>query len=354
MSNNNNRSIHDPRLNHPHSPVRRAPWAKTEPRQSQASSSRSYTDSQLRLVPFRPQVSASGYREPLRKRRAVPCQKPTRPEKDRPLTNSFRPPWLASKLSSSNVEEGTPNLIVDEIKGIMKRLTRGFHCKVPYAYHHRLTHASLSRPTEFVRQIPVPAIKYLKKESWPQIHWPPLDRTVFKRRLHIATEPAYAVPASECQPTTSTSSHPRQAREIVSEAKRRYQPKVINRHQQQEQSGCPTPVLEPRKPTVSTSRTLSLPTRPVRPAFLSSIGDLKLPDRSKTTEPSPGTAVAHCQPTSSDNSIHPLATSSALTKQKFDAVAPSVMDANKKLKTVHQASQLMKTFQLAKEPKAVT
>ncbi|PHZ17243.1 uncharacterized protein RHIMIDRAFT_288181 [Rhizopus microsporus ATCC 52813] len=357
MSNNNyNRSIHDPSLNHPLLSVRRTAWTKTEPRQYQASSSRSYIDNLLRLWPCRPQVSASGFRESLRERRAVPRQEPTRPEKDHPLTNSFHPPWLTSKLSSSNAEEDTPNLTVDEIKRTVKRLMRGFHCKVPYAYHHRLTHASLSRPTELVRQIPVPAIKYLKKESWPVYNkyiGPPLDCTVFKRRLHIAAESAYVVPVSERQPIANTSSHPRQAREIVSEAKRRYQPQVINRHQQQEQSGCPTPVLEPHRPTANTFSTLSLPTRPVRPAFFSSFGDLKLPGRSKAIKPSSSTAAAHYQPISFNNSIHPLATSGVFTKRKFDAVAPSAMNANKKLKAVHQVSQLMTTFQLAKKPKAV-
>ncbi|KAG1215956.1 hypothetical protein G6F69_000486 [Rhizopus microsporus] len=226
---------------------------------------------------------------------------------------------------------------MDEIKGTVKTLMRGFYCKVPYAYYHRLTHATLSRPTEFVRQIPVPAIKYLKKESWPVYNkyiGPSLDRAVFKHRLHIAAEPAYVVPESECQPTASTSSHPRQVREIVSKAKRRYQTKVINSHQQQEQFGYPTPVLEPRKPTAISS-------------------NLKLPGRSKSTKPSPGTAAVHCQPTSSDNSIHPLAACGASTKRKLDAVVPSVMNANKKLKAVHQASQLIATFQLAQEPKAI-
>ncbi|KAL4214645.1 hypothetical protein AB4K20DRAFT_2003034 [Rhizopus microsporus] len=322
---NNNNSIQDPRLNHQLPLTRRAPWAK------------------LRLGPSCPQASASGSCEPLRERRAVRRQEPTRPEKGRPLVNNFHPPWLTSQLSSSNVEEGTPSLTMDEIKGTVKTLMRGFYCKVPYAYYHRLTHATLSRPTEFVRQIPVPAIKYLKKESWPVYNkyiGPSLDRAVFKRRLHIAAEPAYVVPESECQPTASTSSHPRQVREIVSKAKRRYQTKVINSHQQQEQFGYPTPVLEPRKPTAISSSTLSLPPRP-------------LPGRSKSTKPSPGTAAVHCQPTSSDNSIHPLAACGASTKRKLDAVAPSVMNANKKLKAVHQASQLIATFQLAQEPKAI-
>ncbi|CEI93346.1 hypothetical protein RMCBS344292_07583 [Rhizopus microsporus] len=338
-NNNNNNSIQDPRLNHQLPLTRRAPWAKS-----------------ASFGPSCPQVSASGSCEPLRERRAVPRQEPTRPEKGRPLVNNFHPPWLTSQLSSINVAEGTPNLTVDELKGTVKTLMRGFHCKVPYAYHHRLTHATLSRPTEFVRQIPVPAIKYLKKESWPVYNkyiGPSLDRAVFKRRLHIAAEPAYVVPESECQPTASTSSHSRQAREIVSKAKRRYQPKVINRHQQQEQPGYPTPILEPHKPTAISSSTLSLPPRPVRPAFFSSFGDLKLPDRSKSTKPSPGTAAVHCQSTSSDNSIHPLAASAASTKRKFDAVAPSAMNLNKKLKAVHQASQLIATFQLAQEPKAI-
>ncbi|KAG1232915.1 hypothetical protein G6F67_004677 [Rhizopus microsporus] len=334
---NNNNSIQDPRLNHQLPLTRRAPWAKVEPRQPQASSSRSYIDSQLRLGPSCPQASASGSCEPLRERRAVPRQEPTRPEKGRPLVNNFHPPWLTSQLSSSNVEEGTPSLTMDEIKGTVKTLMRGFYCKVPYAYYHRLTHATLSRPTEFVRQIPVPAIKYLKKESWPVYNkyiGSSLDRAMFKRRIHIAAEPAYVVPESECQPTASTSFHPRQVREIVSKAKRRYQTKVINSHQQQEQFGYPTPVLEPRKPTAISSSTLSLPPRP-------------------STKPSPGTAAIYCQPTSSDNSIHPLAACGASTKRKLDAVAPSVMNANKKLKAVHQASQLIATFQLAQEPKAI-
>ncbi|CEG68763.1 hypothetical protein RMATCC62417_04960 [Rhizopus microsporus] len=351
-ANNNNKSIQDPRLNHQHPFTRRALWAKVKPRQPQASSSRSYIDSQLRLGPFRPQVSASGSCEPLRERRAVPRQGPTRPEKGRPLVNNFHPPWLTSQLSSSNVEEGTPNLTVDEIKGTVKTLMRGFHCKVPYAYHHRLVHAILSRPTEFVRQIPVPVIKYLKKESWPVFNkyiGPPFDRNVLKRRLHIAAEPAYVVPEGERQPIASTSSHSRQAREIVSEAKQRCQPKVVNRHQQQEYFGRSTPVLEPLKPVASTSSTLGLPKRPVRPAHFSSFGDLKLPDRYQLTKTSSGTAVAHCQPASYGNSILPLATSGASTKRKFDAVAPSAMNANKKLKAVHQVTQLMTTFQLAQD-----
>ncbi|CEG80259.1 hypothetical protein RMATCC62417_14621 [Rhizopus microsporus] len=126
---------------------------------------------------------------------------------------------------------------------------RGFRCKVPYAYHHRLMHASLSRPTEFVRQIPVPSIKYLKKESWPVFNkyiGPPLDRTALKRRLHIAADPDYVVPEIERQPIESTSSRQHLAREpgeIIFEAQRRYQPKVINRHQQQGQSGHSAPAV---------------------------------------------------------------------------------------------------------------
>ncbi|CEJ00395.1 hypothetical protein RMCBS344292_14451 [Rhizopus microsporus] len=199
------------------------------------------------------------------------------------------------------------------------------------------------RTTEFVRQIPAPAIKYLKKESWPVYNKyidPSLDRAVFKHRIHIAAEPGYVVPESERQPIASTSSHPRQAREIVSEAKRRYQPKGINRHQKQEQSDCPTPVLEPRKPTASTSSTLSLPPRLIRPAFFSSFGDLKPPDRHNSTKPSSGTADAHCQPAFSDNSIHPLVTSGASTKRKFDAVVPSAMNANKEPKAVAASSEV--------------
>ncbi|CEI95838.1 hypothetical protein RMCBS344292_10015 [Rhizopus microsporus] len=112
---NSNNSIQDPRLNHQHPLTRRALWAKVELRQPQTSSSRSYIDSQLRLGPFHPQVSASSSCEPLRERHVVPRQEPTRPEKGRSL-NNFHPPWLTSQLSSSNVEEGTPNLTVGEIK----------------------------------------------------------------------------------------------------------------------------------------------------------------------------------------------------------------------------------------------
>lgn len=122
------------------------------------------------------------------------------------------------------LKKAPPNLTVDEIKGTVKRLMRGFHCRVPYAYHHRLTYASLSHPMEFVRQIPVPAIKYLKKQIWLAFNkyiGSPLDRTVFKRRLYIAARPAYVVPESERQPIASTSSHSCQARETVSEAKQR-------------------------------------------------------------------------------------------------------------------------------------
>lgn len=79
-------------------------------------------------------------------------------------------------------------------------------------------YASLSRPTEFVRQISAPTIKYLKKESWPVFNkyiGPPLDRVVLKRRLDIAVEPAYVAPESERQSITSTFSHSIQAREFV-------------------------------------------------------------------------------------------------------------------------------------------
>ncbi|KAG1432684.1 hypothetical protein G6F57_022799 [Rhizopus arrhizus] len=94
---NNNNPIQDPRLNHQLPLTRRAPWAKVEPCQPQASSSRSYIDSQLRLGPSCPQASASGSCEPLRERRAVPRQEPTRPEKGRPLVNNFHPPWEQSR-----------------------------------------------------------------------------------------------------------------------------------------------------------------------------------------------------------------------------------------------------------------
>ncbi|ORE11948.1 hypothetical protein BCV72DRAFT_196988 [Rhizopus microsporus var. microsporus] len=349
--------------NEKHLPNKRAPWAKTEPRQPQASSSRSYNDNQPHSGPSRPQTSTSTFREPLRERRTVPRQEPTRPEKGRPLTNKFHPPWLTSQLSSSNVEEGTPNLTVDEIKGTVKRLMRGFRCKVPYAYHHRLMHASLSRPTEFVRQIPVPSIKYLKKESWPVFNkyiGHPLDRTALKRRLHIAADPDYVVPESERRPIESTSSRQHLAREpgeIIFEAQRKYPPKIANRHQypqasssslsfdaleaqyqaakrvdslgnntvvmsfldeikenskflapnpntvhQQDQAGRPAPAVQPsRKPTPSISNTLRIPDRSVRPASsLKPAEEPRLPDRPKKIEPSSSTATPRTTITSSD------------------------------------------------------
>lgn len=94
----------DPRLdnssmsqrNEKHLSNKRAPWAKTEPRQPQANSSRGYNDNQPHSGPSRPQTSTSTFREPLRERRTVPRQEPTRPEKGRPLTNKFHPPWLTS------------------------------------------------------------------------------------------------------------------------------------------------------------------------------------------------------------------------------------------------------------------
>ncbi|CAO3670390.1 unnamed protein product [Rhizopus microsporus] len=361
----------DPRLdnssmsqrNEKHLSNKRAPWAKTEPRQPQANSSRGYNDNQPHSGPSRPQTSTSTFREPLRERRTVPRQEPTRPEKGRPLTNKFHPPWLTSQLSSSNVEEGTPNLTVDELKGTVKRLMRGFRCKVPYAYHHRLMHASLSRPTEFVRQIPVPSIKYLKKESWPVFNkyiGPPLDRTALKRRLHIAADPDYVVPESERQPIASTSSRQhlvREPGEIIFEAQRKYPPKIANRHQypqasssslsfdaleaqyqaakrvdslgnntvvmsfldeikenskflapnpntvqQQEQAARPASAVQPpRKSTPSASNTLRVPDRPVRPASsLKPAEELRLSDRPKRTEPSSSTATPRTTVTSSD------------------------------------------------------
>jgi hypothetical protein len=239
-------------------------------------------------------------------------------------------------LSSSNVEEGTPNLTVDEIKETVKRLMRGFRCKVPYTYHHRLMHASLSRPIEFVRQIPVPSIKYLKKESWPVFNkyiGPPLNRTALKRRLHIAVDPDYVVPESERQPLASTSSRQRLVREpgkIIFEAQHIYQPKVINRHQQQGQSGRPAPAVQPpHMPTASVFNTLRVPDRPVRPVYFSSLGDLRLPDRSNRTKPSPGTAAVPCQTTSSHSNAYPLATSGSSNKRTIDAVAPIAVSVAK-------------------------
>ncbi|CEG80260.1 hypothetical protein RMATCC62417_14622 [Rhizopus microsporus] len=64
-NNNNKKSIQNLRLNHPHPPARRAPWAKTEFHQPQASSSRSYIVSRLRLGPSRAQASDSGSPDPL-------------------------------------------------------------------------------------------------------------------------------------------------------------------------------------------------------------------------------------------------------------------------------------------------
>lgn len=103
--------MNDPHLNYQHPPIRRAPWAKTEPRQPQASGCRSYIDSQLRLEPSHPQASVSGFREPLYERRTASRQESTHPKKSRPLVNNFHPPWLTSQLSSSNVEEGAQTLL---------------------------------------------------------------------------------------------------------------------------------------------------------------------------------------------------------------------------------------------------
>ncbi|RCH91021.1 hypothetical protein CU097_001881, partial [Rhizopus azygosporus] len=87
--------------------------------------------------------------------------------------------------------------------------------------------------------------------------------------------------------------------------------------------------------------------------LLVSLGGLRLSDHSNRTKPSPGTAAVPCQTISPHSSTYLLATSGSSSKRTIDAVAFIAASVTKELKVVHEASQLMATFEPAKEPKAV-
>ncbi|KAG0949484.1 hypothetical protein G6F32_005474 [Rhizopus arrhizus] len=221
--------------------------------------------------------------------RLHPKKEPTRPSKSRSLSVKVNPPWLLATLShknipkDANIQKPTKN----EIKSIIPKLMKGFRCNVPYAYHHRLVHASLSRPTEFVRQIPVPSIRYLKKESWPVYNkyiGPPLNRELLKRRCHQAADPSYKVPVPDRKEIISPySRRPLPAREpgeIVSGDASRWRQSTTARSRYPEPSSSHTNVPQnTRKDGFKND-----------PEIMSFIADIKA--RSKNFAPNPDSAQA--------------------------------------------------------------
>ncbi|CAO3684834.1 unnamed protein product [Rhizopus stolonifer] len=157
-----------------------------------------YSDQRMRF-----QESSSSQRTEERK----PRYESTQPSRSRPLNINLNAPWLLSTLSYTNMskEDSDSKISAEDVQRVIPKLMKGFRCNVPYAYHHRLDHPSLSRPTEFVRQIPNPSIPYLKKESWPVYNkyiGAPLNRDILKRVCHKAADPDYIVPIVDCPEMT--------------------------------------------------------------------------------------------------------------------------------------------------------
>ncbi|KAI9280657.1 hypothetical protein BY458DRAFT_499967 [Sporodiniella umbellata] len=138
----------------------------------------------------------TSYRPPKERK---PKYQSTQPSQSHPLNIRNNVPWLTGALSHKNMpkEGSVQKPSVTDVKAIIPKLMKGFRCQTPYAYHHKLAHASLNRPTEFVRQMANPSIPYLKKESWPVFNkyiGAPINRENLKRVCHKATDPGYIVP----------------------------------------------------------------------------------------------------------------------------------------------------------------